>query len=278
MSCNCRVLVVTCQPPGSRLPHGKAGICIHTIDLALDIEDRVNPFHRLQCDGRDVMGGLVLAQRAIEGAIGSSPMASARDVGQLKKFAPRVAPAERAARRAGAAVSQIQIVIAAIGIGLQNALPACEMLVGVDHLAIARELEQGSRWRTAIPRLVIAHIGPEPRSFGAATRHKRHRRIIAVQARCGQHVALDQFVDRAQRHTGMTDQISQGGQAQIDTLSYVVLTGNLMQIMTQPVKKSHFKPAFQLASSGPKPLAGLPDKRANAALPPHNSPMLGAPL
>ena len=66
--------------------------------------------------------------------------------------------------------------------------------------------------------------------------------------------------------------------ATLGALSYVVRTGNLMQIMTQPVKKSHFKPAFQLASSGPKPLAGLPDKRANAALPPHNSPMLGAPL
>lgn len=120
------------QRPRSLLPHGKAGICVHAIDLALDIEDRVDPFHGFQGDGRDVMRGFVLAHVA-------------RDIGQLEELAPCMAPAERAACRAGMTVSQIEAIVAAIGIGLQNALPACEMLVGVDHLAIARELEQGGR-------------------------------------------------------------------------------------------------------------------------------------
>ena len=40
-----------------------------------------------------------------------------------------------------------------------------------------------------------------------------------MQARCGQHMLLDQFVDRGQRHAGMADQICQSGQAEIDALS-----------------------------------------------------------
>ena len=39
-----------------------------------------------------------------------------------------------------------------------------------------------------------------------------------MQARACQHMALDQLMDRGERHTGMADQIGQGRQAEIDTL------------------------------------------------------------
>jgi len=38
-----------------------AGIGIQPIDLALDVEDGVDPFHRFQRDRRDMMGGFALS-------------------------------------------------------------------------------------------------------------------------------------------------------------------------------------------------------------------------
>jgi hypothetical protein len=66
---------------GATIPaHGKAGIGIQPVDLAFDIEDGVDPFHRLQCDRRDLMGRLALADIA-------------RNIGQLEELAVRVYPA-----------------------------------------------------------------------------------------------------------------------------------------------------------------------------------------
>jgi hypothetical protein len=55
-----QVLQFLDKRPGSLLSHGKAGICAHAIDATLDIEDHVDPFHRFQSDGCDVMGEPVL--------------------------------------------------------------------------------------------------------------------------------------------------------------------------------------------------------------------------
>ena len=51
------------------------------------------------------------------------------------------------------------------------------------------------------------------------TRQKRNRRVITMQARTFQHMSLDQLMDRGERHTGMTDQIGESRQAQIDALA-----------------------------------------------------------
>ena len=63
-----------------------AGGAIHTINgeqwlaAALDVEDRVNPGHRLQRHGGDVVGGFVLAGIRL-------------DVGELEELATGMAPA-----------------------------------------------------------------------------------------------------------------------------------------------------------------------------------------
>src|SRR6056297_1731506 len=99
------------------------------------------------------------------------------DVGEFEELAPGMAPAERAVERAGITVIAIEIVVAAIGIGLENALPASEMPVGVSHLPVAGEVEQCGRRGTACEGPVVTDIGPEPGCARPTLRQERHRGI-----------------------------------------------------------------------------------------------------
>lgn len=67
-------------------------------------------------------------------------------------------PAERADYRCRAAVRTIKVVVATIGIGLQCAMPPSEMRVGMDFLAIGREVKERRGRGTADEGAVIAHI------------------------------------------------------------------------------------------------------------------------
>lgn len=73
----------------------------------------------------------------------------AGDIGQLEELASRVAPAERADHSRGAAVGAIKIVVAAIGIRLQYAVPCGKMRIGMGLLPIRREVEECRRRRAA---------------------------------------------------------------------------------------------------------------------------------
>ena len=62
------------------------------------------------------------------------------DVGQLKKLAATVAPAECADHRAWIAIEQVQTIVARIDIRLQHTLPSGEVFFRVLTFAVAREL------------------------------------------------------------------------------------------------------------------------------------------
>lgn len=183
---------------------------IKAVDLAFDVEDRVDPRHRLQCDRRHIVGGLALADIAL-------------DVGKLKELPPGMAPAERAGDRTGITVAAIEVVVTAMGVGLKDAPPPGEMPVRVSHLPIAREVEQRGRRRTAREGPVVADIGPEPRGLRPAPGQERHRGVVAVQPLGGQDMGPDRRMDRLQRHGAGADLVSQGAQADLDTFLGVAL-------------------------------------------------------
>src|SRR5699024_1067811 len=94
------------------------------VDAAFDLEDRVDPGHRLQRDRRDVVAGFALADIPL-------------DVGEFEELPAGMAPAESAADRAGLTVAAVKVVVTAVGIGLEDSLPPCEMPVRVGHLPSA---------------------------------------------------------------------------------------------------------------------------------------------
>jgi hypothetical protein len=84
----------------------------------LDIEERIDAGEGLERDRRYLVGRFALAHIA-------------GDIGQFEEFAPRMAPAERALDRFGATIRSVEIVVAAIGIRLQYAVPSGKMRVGM---------------------------------------------------------------------------------------------------------------------------------------------------
>jgi hypothetical protein len=81
------VMEITNQRPRQVLACGKASISIQTIDRALDVEDGVDPFYRLQYDRLDLMGGFALAHVT-------------RDVCQFEELPAGMCPAQRTGRHA----------------------------------------------------------------------------------------------------------------------------------------------------------------------------------
>lgn len=79
-----------------------------SVDLKLDVEQRIDPFDGLQRSRRDRRGAA--AAFGIRG-----------DVGQHEELAPRARPAERLRQRPRIAVYLEQRIVAPIGISLQNA-------------------------------------------------------------------------------------------------------------------------------------------------------------
>ena len=53
----------------------------------------------------------------------------------------------------------VKIVLAAIGVGLQDALPSGEIPVRVGHSTVARELEQRGRWAIAVKGAIAPNTG-----------------------------------------------------------------------------------------------------------------------
>lgn len=91
---------------------------------------------------------------------GFAPPDIPRDVGEFEELAASMAPAERAYDRVGIRLAAIEVVLAPIGIGLQDALPSGEVPVGVGHLPVTREVEQGSRRRPAREGPIVPDMGP----------------------------------------------------------------------------------------------------------------------
>lgn len=132
------------------LAHGVALGRQQAVDRALDIEqgiDALHGFDRQRIDQVGLLAVRLLARRRF-------------DIGQLKHFAPAVAPAAGLQNRRRLTARRIEIAVTTKGIGLQNAAPAGEMRRGMFASAIAGIVEHWRRRIGAAERSVIAHIGP----------------------------------------------------------------------------------------------------------------------
>src|SRR5450631_1480967 len=84
----------------------------------------------------------------------------------------------------------VEMMKSSIGIGLQNTRKGVQMLPGMFSLAILCVGEPHG-WRHITSRWsIVAHIGPEPCSFGLACARSQHRnrRVIGVYLRSREHV------------------------------------------------------------------------------------------
>ena len=86
-------------------------------------------------------------------------------------------PARRLPDRAGLAVREIELVVAIVGVGLQDAGVACEMRLRVLAAPVARVMEDRGRRPGAAERLIVADVDPEPADVGLAFRQHRHGRV-----------------------------------------------------------------------------------------------------
>src|SRR5207244_5138087 len=109
-----------------------------TIDLALDGEDLVDAANRLDRQWR-------LPQ-----------------IGQHKELAPAVGPARRFGDRAGSPLGIVEITEAGVGVGLQGADPAREMLARMLATPVTRGEKHGGRRIAAADRAVIPGVDPAP--------------------------------------------------------------------------------------------------------------------
>ena len=115
------------------------------VDLALDVEDRVDALDRLERQRRD--DGELAAR------LGG-------DIGQHEELAPTMRPARGLGDRPRLAVCRRRAVEPGIGIGLQDPGIAGEMPLGMLAGAIARVEEHRRRRSRPAERPVVAHIGP----------------------------------------------------------------------------------------------------------------------
>ena len=126
--------------------------------------------------------------------------------------------------------------MAAADVRSQDPLPCGEMLVRVDHPAIAREPEESGRWRAAVerrsplglnqwrlegsPSRMQVHSRAVLVPGNAPARRKRHGGIIPEDPGSCQHMTFDRCVDRDECHTGMADQIGKSGQTDIHAFAH----------------------------------------------------------
>jgi len=120
------------------------------VDAALDVEQGIEALHGFERDRIDHGGALTAALLA----------SRAYDISELEELPPRMGKAARFQHGARVAAFAIEIVVAAIGIGLQDPGPCREMALRVLAASIARVVEQGSWWIGSGERAIVADVDP----------------------------------------------------------------------------------------------------------------------
>ena len=120
------------------------------IDGTLDVEQGIETLHGFERDRIDHAAALATALLA----------GRAYDIGQLKELTARMGEAARFQHRTGVAAFAIELVVAAIGISLQDPGPCREMGLRMFAAPVARVVEQGCRWIGSRERAIIADVGP----------------------------------------------------------------------------------------------------------------------
>src|SRR5262249_19241482 len=147
------------QAPGG----GKA------VDLALDVEQRIDAPDRLQRDRRDVRRR-------------SSTPGILRDVGELEELPAGMAPADGMRDPLRPAPWNIERVEATISVRLQDAGEVLQVPCRMLAPAVARGIVEGG-WRgDPTERPVVPDIGPDAAGDRLALGQDRHRRVVSVQS------------------------------------------------------------------------------------------------
>jgi hypothetical protein len=118
------------------LAHGEALLCRQAVDAALDVEDGIDPPHRL--DGKRC----------------------ACNLGQLEELPPPMCPTGRLGDRSRLARRRIELIESGIGISLQDAVISSQMLVRMLAGSITRVEEHRGRRRRSGEWPVVTHVGP----------------------------------------------------------------------------------------------------------------------
>src|SRR5690606_21032672 len=181
------------------------------IDDALDVEDRVDPLHRLERDRRD------------DGWGAPSPLELVRGIGKLEQLAPAMCPTERAGERGWRSARPEQLVIAGIGIGLEDPAIARQVVDGMLAAPISRILEQRRRRSAPAERAVVADIGPQPSGIGLPLGENRHRGVVAMETLGGEHMRFDEEIERPERGGAGADLVGERRQAEGYALTLVTV-------------------------------------------------------
>ena len=134
----------------ARPAHPQTFGCRVTIDLALEGEDRINAPDRLQRQRRDHAGRFALR---LAPGIGC-------EISQDEEGPAGMRPAGRLDNRPRLAIGLVQLVVSAIGVGLEDPGITGQMPGRVLAAAIARIVEHRRRWVGAGKRPVIPYIRP----------------------------------------------------------------------------------------------------------------------
>jgi len=94
-------------------------------------------------------------------------------------------------KRARLAIGLVQLVVAGVGVGLENPGIAGQMRLRVLAAAIARVIEHRRRRGRPAKRPVVAHIDPTSPGVGLALGQDRHNGVVAVQPLGAEDVLLD---------------------------------------------------------------------------------------
>src|SRR5436305_8539792 len=138
------------KPRAALLAHRTPLLDIRAVDLALDLEQRIDALHRFKGQRRDHL-------RLV--ALGLAP-GGGFDIGELEELAPAMRPASRLEDLTRRPDRSIELLIATIGVGLQDPAPPLQVISRMGATAIPRVVEQSRRRRRTAERSVVAHIDP----------------------------------------------------------------------------------------------------------------------
>ncbi len=180
------------------------------IDGALDVEQRVDAFYRLTRERGD--GRRLFAAPGVSG-----------DIGQFEELAPGVRPTQR--RNDGAFLEPriVKPVIAAIGVGLQDAGKVFQMALGMLLPPVPRGVIKGGRRRGPAKGAIVSDVDPDAAGDRLGLRQDRYRRVVAEESFGRQNMGLDQRMQRLQRRGTGADLVGQRRDGKIDAFAGIAL-------------------------------------------------------
>ena len=150
--------------------------------------------------------------------------------------------------RAAAALGVVESIVAAIGIGPQDAGIGGEMGLRMLAPAIARVIEHGGRPRRSREWPIVPHIGPTSADGGLALGQHRHSRVVGMEPLAGKDMSLDAREDWLHHGANRAHLVGQGRQAQRHALAGIAFGLAVQRLMLAELLERDHR---QQAGAGP---------------------------